>query len=249
MKNGYSQLRVRKEKPAKCHACPIRNFALFETVRGDLLQWVQKFRSQQYAVDARRLVYREGEVVQESYTLFQGWVMLYKMLPNGKRQVLRFALPGDFLGSRGSGKVPINHSAMAITNSVLCGFPEDKLRQLFSERPETVAKLVSIQQREMEQCYSHIVNVGQKSAIESIACMLTELYDLCRERQITDDPAAIYIPLSQEEIADYIGITLVHVSRVIKELRDQGLLTNGHRKIRVLDADALRSIANINSSF
>jgi CRP-like cAMP-binding protein len=68
------------------------------------------------------------------------------------------------------------------------------------------------------------------------------------ERDTTGDPEAIYFPLSQEEIADYAGITLVHVSRVIKELRDLGLLDNGHRKIRVLDADALRTIGNKEST-
>lgn len=247
MKNGYSQLRVRKEQHTDCRVCPIRNLALFEAARDDLLDWAQKFRSQQYALDARRLLYREGEIVEESYTLFHGWVMLYKMLPDGKRQVLRIALPGDFLGSRGSGGVPIDHSAIAITECVLCGFPEERLSQLFRERPEIVAKLVSIQRRDMTQCHQHIMNVAQKSAIESIACMLIDLYDRCLERNMVVKPETFYIPLSQEEIADYAGITLVHVSRVIKELRDQGVLDNGHRKIHVLDPGVLRRITDISS--
>lgn len=244
MDSEYSQLRVRQEKPTLCRACPIRNLALFEAVKEDLLDWTQKFRSQQYDLDARRLLYREGEIIGESYTLFQGWVMLYKMLPDGKRQVLRFALPGDFLGSRGNG-TPVNHSAMAITKSVLCGFPQDRLSQLFAARPEIVSRLVSIQQRDMALCYDHIISVGQKSAIEAVACMLIQLYDRCLERDPTATPATLFFPLSQEEIADYAGITLVHVSRVIKELRRQGVLENGHRKIRLLDTDVLRRIANI----
>jgi CRP-like cAMP-binding protein len=243
MNKGYSQLRVRTEKHTACPLCPIRNLALFEAVNEDLLGWTQKFRSQQYILDARRLLYREGEIVEESYTLFEGWVMLFKTLPAGKRQVLRFALPGDFLGSRGGG-VPVNHSALAITDCVLCGFPQDRLNQLFSERPEIVSRLVSLQQRDMAQCYDHIMSVGQKSAIESIACMLIDLYDRCLEVDPTMRPESICFPLSQEEVADYAGITLVHVSRVIKALRDQGVLENGHRMIRILDTDVLFNIAN-----
>ena len=246
MNNGHTHLRVREEKPTDCRVCPIRNLALFEAVRDDLLDWTQKYRSQQYALDARRPLYREGEIVEESYTLFQGWIMLYKMLADGKRQVLRFALPGDFLGFGGGG-APANHSAVAVTHCILCGFPEDRLNQLFRERPEIFAKLVSIQQHDMSQCYDHVMSVGQKSAIESIACMLIDLYDRCLERDTVGDPEAICFPLSQEEIADYAGVTLVHVSRVIKELRDKGVIYNGHRKIRVLDEAELRSIAKMDS--
>lgn len=244
MKNGYSQLKPRKERHTDCRACPIRNLALFEAVKEELLDWTQKYRSQQYVLDARRLLYREGEIVNESFTLFQGWIMLYKMLADGKRQILRFALPGDFLGFRSDGE-PANHSAMAITDCVLCGFPAERLVQLFREQPEIFNRLMSIQQHDMSQCYDHMLSVGQKSAIESIACMLIELHDRCIERDTSGQPDRIYFPLSQEEIADYAGITLVHVSRVIKELRDQGMLDNGHRRIRVLDVDALRVMAKM----
>ena len=70
MKKGHSQLRVRQEHPTDCYICPIRDLALFEAVREDLLDWTQQFRTQQYALDARRHLYREGEVIDESYTLF-----------------------------------------------------------------------------------------------------------------------------------------------------------------------------------
>ncbi len=110
-----------------------------------------------------------------------------------------------------------------------------------------ILRLVSIQQRDMAQCYDHIMSVGQKSAIESIACMLVDLYDRCLEVDTTAQPECVWFPLSQEEVADYAGITLVHVSRVIKALRDQGVLENGHRKIRILDTGALRKTANMSA--
>lgn len=247
MKKGHSQLRVRQEHPTDCHVCPIRDLALFEAVREDLLDWSQKFRTHQYALDTRRHLYREGEVINESYTLFQGWVMLYKTLDDNKRQVLCFALPGDFLGSRGSNGVAVDHSAVAITDCTLCGFPGESLMQLFRQRPEIAIKLMSLQQRDQSRCFNHIMSVGQKSATESIAFMLIELYDRCHECKFSNNSDNCFFPLSQEEIADYAGITLVHVSRVMKDLRNQGVLDNRHRKIYILDADALRRIANTKS--
>ena len=244
MKKGHSQLRVRHDPHTDCHVCPIRNLALFEAVREDLLDWTQEFRTQQYTLDARRHLYREGDIIDESYTLFQGWVMLYKTLDDNKRQVLCFALPGDFLGSRGSGGGPVDHSAVAITDCIFCGFPEKQLMQLFSQRPEIAIRLMSLQQRDQSRCFNHIMSVGQKSATDSIAFMLAELYDRCHKYNFSGDPAVCFFPLSQEEIADYAGVTLVHVSRVMKDLRNQGVLENKHRKIYILDIDALRKIAN-----
>lgn len=245
MKNGHPQLRISKDHHTDCHVCPIRNLALFEAVRDDLLNWTQKFRTHQYNLDARRHLYREGDTIDESYTLFNGWVMLYKTVDDDKRQILCFALPGDFLGSRGSGKTPIDHSAVAITDCVLCGFPEEQLKQLFSQHPDIAIKLMHLQRRDQSRCFNHIMSVGQKSATESIAYMLIELYDRCHECNLPTDPANCFFPLSQEEIADYAGVTLVHVSRVMKNLRNQGVLENKHRKTYILDADALRRIANI----
>ena len=247
MKKGNSQLRVRLEHPTDCHVCPIRDLALFETVKEDLLDWTQKFRTHQYALDARRHLYREGDVIDESYTLYQGWVMLYKTI-NDKRQVLCFALPGDFLGSRGCSDVPVDHSAVAITDSILCGFPGESLLQLLGQCSEIGVRLVNLQLRDQSRCFNHIMSMGQKNATESIAFMLVELYDRCHECHLLDDSTACCFPLSQEEIADYAGITLVHVSRVMKDLRNQGVLDNRHRKIYILDPDALRRIANIKSS-
>ncbi|TNG00179.1 MAG: Crp/Fnr family transcriptional regulator [Gammaproteobacteria bacterium] len=239
-----SQLQPKPGEPTRCLVCPIRNLALFEAVKEELLDWTQKFRTQQYVLESRRHIYKEGDRITESYTLFDGWVMLYKSLKDGKRQILRFALPGDFLGYQIDEDIPVNHSALAITNITACGFPHTSLLELFRQQPELGMRLASLQQRDMSYCYDHMMSVGQKSALESISSILVELHD----RSIERDPegvAADYFPLSQEEIADYVGITFVHVSRVMKEMRKDGLIETGNRKIRVKDISALRQAAKM----
>ena len=119
--------------------------------------------------------------------------------------------------------------------------------QLLRQCPDIGARLINLQQRDQSRCFNHIMCVGQKSAIESVAFMLVELYQRCYECHLLDDSTPCFFPLSQEEIADYAGITLVHVSRVMKDLRNQGALDNRHRKIYILDPDALRKIARIKS--
>ncbi len=119
--------------------------------------------------------------------------------------------------------------------------------ELLSQRPEIGIKLLCLQQRDQGRCFNHIMSMGQKNATESVAFMLIELYDRCHECNLSVDSRDCFFPLSQEEIADYAGITLVHVSRVMKDLRNQGVLENKHRKIYIQDLDALRRIANIKS--
>lgn len=247
MKIDRTQLRIGQKYQTDCHVCPIRKLALFEAVSEDLLDWTQKFRTHQYTLDARRHLYHEGDIVGESFTLFQGWVMLYKTLEDNKRQVLCFALPGDFLGFRGSitGDTPVDHSAVAITDCVLCGFSVESLMSLFRQRPEVAMKLINLKQRDQSRCFNHVMSMGQKKATESIAFILSELYDRCHACDLSHDDTACFFPLSQEEVADYAGITLVHISRILKDLRNLGILDTKNRKIYILDVAALRKVACI----
>ena len=69
--------------------------ALFRDVPEAELGWTQGFRDAQYQLSAREILFQEGETAHSLYTLFDGWMILFKILANGKRQILRFLLPGD----------------------------------------------------------------------------------------------------------------------------------------------------------
>ncbi len=233
-----------------CNQCPVRKMALFKGVPKKRLEWTQQYRKNQILVPARSIIFQEGENHDFIYTLFSGWGILYKTVSNnGKRQILRFLLPGDLIGYQTSGKGVAIHSAGTITESILCAFPRAQLGDMLQENPELAIRLLNMESRDMSLCQSHLMAAGRKTAKESIAFVLLELYHRVQS-QVKDSYNAstqtINFPITQEDIGDAVGLTNVHVNRVIKEMISEGLITCHKKRLSILDEEKLCEIAEFN---
>ena len=238
--------------PVQCNACPIRQMALFKRVPLEKLDWTQEYRINQYTLKARRDLYQEGEAHQYVYTLFDGCIKLYKTLKNGKIQAMRFASPGDFLGFQGDLSDRMHHGAQAVTDCVLCAFPKEKVSRMLCEHPEIASELIVKNARVMAFCQEHLLSTGARSARESIAFTLVELnHRLKLLKQFNPGSNSFdidTIPLTQEDLADAVGITPIHVNRTLKQLREEHLIFCGKGKIKILDESALQDIAHFDPS-
>ena len=220
---------------ARCVSAPLEH-----------LDWTQQFRSNQFIVRPKHDLLREGEPAEYVYTLFSGWMIFYKSLPSGKRQILRFALPGDLIGFQPVLQAPMNYSVRTLTEVELCAFPRAKLGTMLEERPELATRLALMNARDAALCQHHLLGTGRKSAKERVAFLLLEiLYRVRSMEQIMSvhEDGSIDFPVAQEEIGDAVGLTTVHVNRTLKELRDEGLVTNNHRRLTVHDEGTLKEIA------
>ncbi|MGB0721382.1 MAG: Crp/Fnr family transcriptional regulator [Gammaproteobacteria bacterium] len=232
-------IRPRTPPLTQCAVCPVRKRALFEGVPEEHLNWTQQFRLNQLVVPAKQDYLHEGSESDSVYTLFSGWSILYKTLPSGKRQILRFALPGDLIGFQHNLRSPMQYSAQALTESVYCAFPRARMGEMLSERPELATRLALMNARDTALCHQHLLGTGRKTAKERVAFLLLELYH--RVMSLADimpdavDDDAIEFPVAQEEIGDAVGLTTVHVNRTLRELRDEGLVACSHRRLRILD--------------
>lgn len=243
-----SRLPVREGNHTNCESCPIRGNALFEPVAKEHLDWTQQYRSTQYQIPAKTHIYREGEHPQELFTLFEGWVMIYKTLPDGRRQVSRIALPGDFLGFRGRpDQESINHSAQALTPVTLCAFPVDGIRQMFATHPELAERMINIHARDMALCQEYMMGIGRKSAEERLAFLLLEVFLRYRERT-NSQATTIPFPITQEEMGDAVGLTMVHINRTLKVLRKSGALECSSRQLSIFDIQKVAEIAQFDLS-
>ncbi|MDD2814646.1 MAG: Crp/Fnr family transcriptional regulator [Thiotrichaceae bacterium] len=228
-----------------CTLCPVRQLGIFQRLPEAEVIKVQQYRSGQCVLPAKTLIYRQGEVHNHLYTMFTGWVMLYKTLSNGSRQILRYVLAGDFLSFQPDARVPMTHSAQTLTETTLCVFPRQNLMQLFNEHPEVAAQITLITARDITLSYEYLVNIGRKNARERLAFLFLEIYHRVLP-QFPETGTTIMFPLTQEDIADTVGLTLVHVNRTLRSLREEGLVQLSHHKLTILDYPRLVSLAGFN---
>jgi CRP-like cAMP-binding protein len=222
-----------------CPQCAVRRLALFGPLTPASVQAMQAYRLEQRKVPAGGLIYAEDSLLDESFTVVEGWVMLHRTLSGGRRQVLRLALPGDFLGFQAHPQSPILHSAQALTAVRVCVFKRDSLMAMCREQPVLAIQMAWIASRDEAITYDHLMSLGRRPARERIAQLFLELHHRLAARGPVDELAGIPVPLKQEHIADALGLTSIHVSRTLRALREAGLVVLRGGLLRILDRAAL----------
>jgi len=244
-------VRVRKHTHTDCEMCPIRDMALFQGVPTSRLDWTQEYRDEQLVVPPKATLYEAGSKPKYVYTLFNGWMAMYQTSRNGKRQILRFALPGDFLGFQANSKGIISHSVSAISESIVCAFPRASLTDLFEKQPTLALRLATMESRDMALCQHHQAFSSSKDAHESIAFLLLELFHRTRlQMRHNFDPVtnSIIFPVTQEDIGDAVGLTSIHVNRVMRQFRKLGLIECNRKKLQILGEEKLAEIGEFDKT-
>lgn len=181
----------------------------------------------------------QGEPPTDIITLLDGWLLLYELLSDGRRQILHIAVPGDVLVP------PLDGSAafgiQAATEAILCTVPFASVTVMQAEYPATLRHLMTVMSRNAAIAYEHLTAVGRRTARERVALLLVELYYRCRQAMPVD--RAVRIPLTQSILADALGLTAVHVNRTLKTLRAEGLIVYENNALRILDPDRLAAAA------
>ena len=246
-------LTINKQPHTDCTTCSIRKMALFQGVPQDQLEWTQHYRENQYTIDAGRTLFYQGDHTHHVYTIYDGWFALYQITAAGKRQIMRFALPGDFIGFQVDCNGETTHSATSITQGVLCAFPRCKLTKMMEDQPKISESLITIVSRDMSLCQHHFFGMTQKTAIESISFLFLELYHrMQRKLQYQDGlkkTNSIPFPLTQEDIGDATGVTKIHTNRIIRELKKKKLIECSHKRLVILNEPALAEIAQFDIDY
>ncbi len=227
---------------SSCLDCESRQFAWFEPGDETHLPEREKHRVGQYHVRAGGNFFMEGDILDRAFTLKQGWAVCYKLLANGQRQVLHIALAGDFIGCQANYNHPIDYSVTAVTDCTLCAFTSESIEKLLVSDPSLMRRLFEINAKQSEKCRTRLAYVGQAQAKYRVALFLTHLITRL-ERRGVDTTQLIEFPLTREDIADAVGITSVHLSRISAELRLQGVVDCRYNRLVVTDLDALKKLA------
>ncbi len=173
----------------------------------------------------------EGQTARRAFILHSGWACRYKDLREGGRQIISFPLPGDFMGLGNILLRSSDHSFAALTDVVVSPFSVPSLMGLFEKFPRVAAAILWAESRNAAMVIEHLVDVGRRSSVERVAHCLLELRQRLQLVGLASE-TEFECPLTQYDLADALGLSPIHVNRVLRQLRQQDLLIlKSHRAI------------------
>ncbi len=217
-----------------CALCPLRQQPAFIKKTQQEIEWTQSVKQSQLRLTAGADLIRASDTGAELYTLYSGWAFRHRTLPDGRRQVLNFFLPGDLIGFQLSMLSAADHSVEALTDIVVCVFPRARVWRLFQEMPELAFQLSWLGAREEGMVDDNLTAVGQLSAAERMSSMIVGLYKRAKGLGLIEDDSFEF-PVRREHLADALGLSLVHTIKTWSALRKAGLFEQRGPRLRLLN--------------
>jgi CRP-like cAMP-binding protein len=205
------------------------------------VDFIQSLKSNHLSQNAGSWIIHAGQA-SELFTLFSGWAARFKTLPDGRRQILNFMLPGDLLGLQASMFADALYDVVALTDVELCVFPRKRIWTLFQETPELAFDLTWLGARDESLVDDNLVTVGVRSASERIAALIVGLYRRADRLGMVNDKTLLF-PLNPQHIADALGLSLGHTNTTLNKLRRLGMFDLAHGLLKLKNPGVLARIA------
>ncbi|MBX9989468.1 Crp/Fnr family transcriptional regulator [Phreatobacter oligotrophus] len=213
-----------------CHTCPLRRKRAFHPKSEAEVAFTAEFKTDHRRIAAGQEIIYPGQADAELFTLFSGWAFRYKVMQDGRRQILNFLLPGDLIGLQASLLAVAQHGVEALTDVEVCVFPRRKIWDAFVRMPQLAYEMAWLGSREENLIDENLLSVGQRSATERIASLVISLYRRAEALDLVTDRSFDF-PLSQQQLADALGLSLVHTNKTWAKLRRAGLFTFGNGRL------------------
>ena len=228
-----------KAHESPCDDCAIRETSVCDVLEPDQLSRLRTITTV-VRLDPHATLFQEGEPAEHLSNVVEGAVKLYKLLPDGRRQITGFLFPGDFLG------VALNktyaYSAEAVTKLRLCRFPRQRMENLLHELPNLEHRLLEMAGNELVAAQDQMLLLGRKTARERLASFLLMV---SRRLVARGQPASpLPLPMSRSDIADYLGLTIETVSRTFTQLRKDGIIALPEQtRVEIVKRETLEELA------
>lgn len=199
-------------------------------------------------LDPAAYMVREGEPPETCSLLLSGFAFRHKGTGSGERQILSVHLPGEFLDLQNSFLGVADHNVQALSRADVAGVPVAALQRLADDRPAVARAMWIDTLIEAATFREWIVNVGRRDATSRIAHLLCELALRLRQAGLFERDG-YQLPMSQEQLADAVGLTPVHVNRVLQALGRQGLIERDKRAVTIVDWEGLSDLGDFSSRY
>jgi CRP/FNR family transcriptional regulator len=236
----YRPLRLKGASHGLCEHCGVKEFAVCGALDPQCAARLQSLISRIH-LTPKQVLFIETDPAAHHFTIVDGVISISKSLADGRRQIVGFMFPGDFLGV--AADALYSCTAQAVTPVELCRFPRQAFEALAEECPEIEHRLLHAVSTELVEAQEHLLIIGRQTAEERLCSFLLHLGRRAPHRGQPDNP--VHLPMSRADIGDYLGLSLETVSRTFTALRDHGLikLADAHT-VELLDRDQLRQMAD-----
>lgn len=197
---------------------------------------------------ARQDLIREGDEPGPMFVVLEGWACRYKILPRGTRQIMAFLMPGDACDLHIKLLAEMDHGIQAITDALVATVSRSEMQAMMIRHPNIARAMYSTQLIDEGVMRSWIVSMGRRTSTERVAHLICELYLRARNIGLTQD-GEFALPLSQLVLADALGMTAVHINRVLRELRLAGAMALKRGSVTILDPVKLVRIAGFDENY
>jgi CRP-like cAMP-binding protein len=225
-----------------CFECALRRSRAFKPINDIELASINEIKRDHLVLEAGREIIAAGQEQAELYTLYAGWAIRCKTLPDGRRQILNIHLPGDLIGLQGAMFEAAAYSVEALTEVQLCLLPRRKVWSLFENMPELAFDVTWLGAREESHVDEHLTSAGRRSASERIAALVIMLYKRLDALGLVVN-SAMPFPLTQQDLADILGLSLVHTNKSLAKLRRLGMFGQSNGTLLLTNPRALESLA------
>jgi CRP-like cAMP-binding protein len=225
-----------------CDKCALRACGFFKPITPNELGAIKDIKRDHLVLKAGTEIIRAGDESPEIYTLYSGWAFRFKMLPDGRRQILNFLLPGDLVGLQAAMFAAAQYGVEALADVELCLLPRRKVWALFDEMPGLAFDIAWLGAREEGYVDDNLTSTGRRTAAERIAALIVSLYKRAKALGLVENDTFEF-PLTQQHIADALGMSLVHTNKTLARLRRLGMYSRADGALTLTNPRVLQRIA------
>lgn len=230
-----------------CSQCPLRRTSVFLEGTVEDVKFIQSLKQRELRLCAGEMLILEGQKDARLFTLLEGWAFRFKTLSDGRRQILNFLLPGDLIGVQQEMAAESDHGVATLTDAVFCVFQRNALWKLYQHSPETGFNVTWLTACEQSIVDNGLLSVGQRNAQERIAALLIKLFRRASALQSDNGNGTpgVKFPITQQHIADALGMSLVHTNKTLRKLEQLGFHRIEGGWLRLFNVKALSHLADL----
>lgn len=225
-----------------CKTCSLAELCLPRGLQTEELQRLDDVIKARRVVHSGDLLFKEGGENRGIYAVRSGSVKTFAITESGEEQVLGFHLPGEIVGLAGLDQSIHNCSSKALETSSICEMPLDDLEEICLQIPSLQKQLLKLISREISQDHKMLLLLAKKNSDQRVATFLLSLSGRFKLRGLSSD--SFILSMSRQDIANYLGLAVETVSRILTKFGEDDIVEVTRRSIRIIDHERLLEVAS-----